>query len=104
MGKVTSESFLVSWKKSLVENAAFEDLRKKLHEQYGDKLPEDPVELGKHFEDAKLLTRWHIEKICKARYKGSFSASTNSLAHFGYGRDEYRLLGRACDDASQAGH
>ncbi len=86
MAKVTSEEFLSCVEKSrLVESGAFEGLREKLRQEFGNSLPEDPVEIAKRFEASGLLTRWHCEKILQGRYKGFFLGKHKLLGHLGTG-------------------
>jgi eukaryotic-like serine/threonine-protein kinase len=86
MAKVTSEEFLSCVEKSrLVESGALEGFRATLQQQYGNSLPEDPVEIAKQFESAGLLTRWHCEKLLQGRYKGFFLGKHKLLGHLGTG-------------------
>jgi len=86
MSKVTSEQFVEYVQKSrLVDNAEMEKFRTKLLEQFGETLPTDPVEVAKAFEKAKLLTRWHSEKLLQGRYKGFILGKHKLLGHLGTG-------------------
>jgi len=86
MSKVTSEQFIEYVQKSrLVDVAEMEKLRTQLSTRYGDSLPKDPVEVAKAFEKAKLLTRWHCEKLLQGRYKGFFLGKHKLLGHLGTG-------------------
>jgi len=86
MSKVTSEQFVEYVQKSrLVVGAEMETFRKQLLEQFGETLPADPVEIAKAFEKAKLLTRWHCEKLLQGRYKGFFLGKHKLLGHLGTG-------------------
>lgn len=86
MAKVTSEEFLKCVEKSrLVDSVAFENLREKMKQEYGDAWPDDPVAISKQFESAGLLTRWHCEKLLQGRYKGFFLGKHKLLGHLGTG-------------------
>jgi len=86
MSKVTSEQFVEYVQKSrLVDNAEMEKFRTKLLEQFGETLPSDPVVVAKAFEKAKLLTRWHSEKLLQGRYKGFILGKHKLLGHLGTG-------------------
>jgi eukaryotic-like serine/threonine-protein kinase len=86
MSKVTSEQFVEYVQKSrLVDGAEMEKFRTQLSEQFGETLPVDPVEVAKSFETAKLLTRWHCEKLLQGRYKGFFLGKHKLLGHLGTG-------------------
>jgi len=86
MSKVTSEQFVEYVQKSrLVDGAEMETFRKQLLEQFGETLPADPIEVAKAFEKAKLLTRWHCEKLLQGRYKGFFLGKHKLLGHLGTG-------------------
>jgi serine/threonine-protein kinase len=86
MSKVTSEQFVEYVQKSrLVDAAEMEKFRTQLSQQFGETLPEDPVEVAKAFEKAKLLTRWHCEKLLQGRYKGFFLGKHKLLGHLGTG-------------------
>jgi serine/threonine-protein kinase len=86
MSKVTSEQFVEYVQKSrLVDSAEMEKFRTQLSQQFGETLPVDPVEVAKSFEKAKLLTRWHCEKLLQGRYKGFFLGKHKLLGHLGTG-------------------
>ncbi len=85
MAKVTSEQFVKCVEKSrLVDSTQLEQFIDKLRQTHPT-LPEDPVELAKEFEQAKLLTRWHCEKLLQGRYKGFFLGKHKLLGHLGTG-------------------
>ncbi len=85
MPKVTSEEFLKCVEKSrLVETTQLTTFIEKLR-QSSNPLPDDPVDIAKHFEEAKLLTRWHCEKLLQGKYKGFFLGKHKLLGHLGTG-------------------
>jgi eukaryotic-like serine/threonine-protein kinase len=85
MSKVTSEEFLKCVEKSrLVESMQLTPFVENLRRSH-DPLPDDPVALAKLFEDAKLLTRWHCEKLLQGKYKGFFLGKHKLLGHLGTG-------------------
>ena len=85
MPKVTSEEFLKCVEKSrLVDAAQLAPFIEKLRLSHAP-LPEDPVEVAKFFEDAKLLTRWHCEKLLQGKHKGFFLGKHKLLGHLGTG-------------------
>jgi serine/threonine-protein kinase len=85
MAKVTSEQFLKCVEKSrLIDPTQLSRFLEDLRARHPT-LPEDPVELTKEFEQAKLLTRWHCEKLLQGRYKGFFLGKHKLLGHLGTG-------------------
>lgn len=86
MSKVTSEEFLHYVEKSrLVDAEVLAPFAAAMREKYAGGWPDDPVEVAKQFESAKLLTRWHCEKLLQGRYKGFFLGKHKLLGHLGTG-------------------
>ncbi len=84
--EVTTERFLELVEKSrLVESAALGRIKAKLHEKYGEKLPEDPVRIANAMKKEGLITAWHIEKLLTGKYKGFFLGKYKLLGHIGSG-------------------
>lgn len=86
MSQLTSERFLEMVAKSqLVEQQACDRLVVKVREKCGGKLPEDTKKLAAQFQQAGLLTDWHIEKLFTGKYKGFFLGKYKLLGHIGTG-------------------
>lgn len=86
MAKVTSERFLELVERSkLVDAEQIAALTQSLREEHGGELPEDPVEVSKAMERAKMITRWHTEKLLQGKYRGFFLGKHKLLGHLGSG-------------------
>lgn len=83
---VNTERFLeIVAKSRLVEPDVLAKFTKKLHEKYGETLPQDAAKVAAAMVDAKLLTSWHTEKLLTGKYKGFFLGKYKLLGHIGTG-------------------
>lgn len=86
MSQLTSERFLEMVTKSqLVAPEARDRLVAKIRERRGGELPKDPKKFAAVFQQAGLLTNWHIEKLFTGKYKGFFLGKYKLLGHIGTG-------------------
>jgi serine/threonine protein kinase len=84
--QVNTDRFLeIVAKSRLVEPDTLAKFTKKLHEKYGETLPEDASKIASAMVDAKLLTNWHTDKLLAGKYKGFFLGKYKLLGHIGTG-------------------